>query len=80
MDFQTIESILRKDGDVALSADASMKTAISLPPAIRGFAAAKTDREAFDYVLNLIHSDKLSPEQQTDVMHDTLDNWCALCV
>jgi hypothetical protein len=39
------------------------------------FKDATSDREAFDYVLSLIHSDELSPERQTQVMHDTLDCW-----
>jgi hypothetical protein len=65
MDFQTI--------DMVDAAGVLMNKGSSPTP--RGFSAAKSDREAFDYVLNLIHSDKLTPEQQTQVMHDTLDCW-----
>ena len=42
-----------------------------------GFAAAaKTgDRAAFDYVLDIIHSETLTPTQQVQVMRDTLGEW-----
>ena len=38
-------------------------------------ASKKSDRAAFDYVLDIIHSETLSPVQQKQVMHDTLDCW-----
>ena len=42
-----------------------------------GFASAAKggDRAAFDYVLDIIHTETLTPTQQVQVMQDTLGEW-----
>lgn len=68
-DFDFAAPVLSAKGaGAAVSADAAAET---------GFAAAAKagDRAAFDYVLGLIHSETLSPTQQVQVMHDTLECW-----